>query len=124
MHKWAPTGNCKFSNGSRFFSVTDCLVINGQQGLCIQAVAVHSCINLFRPVLLLLLLLLLLGAAVSDMANGGQILLDARCCAGVRDRLTELGAVDARGYNDMQLAHAARAAMRQQTSGLLSSCLG
>jgi hypothetical protein len=58
------------------------------------------------------------------MANGGQILLDARCCAGVRDRLTELGAVDARGYNDMQLANAARAAMRQQTSGLLSYCLG
>ncbi|WIA42187.1 hypothetical protein OEZ86_009450 [Tetradesmus obliquus] len=68
--------------------------------------------------------LLQLAKAVSDMAHGGQILLDARACAGVRDRLTELGAVDARGYNDMQLAHAARAAMRQQTSGLLSYCLG
>ncbi|KAF6257722.1 hypothetical protein COO60DRAFT_1203083 [Scenedesmus sp. NREL 46B-D3] len=68
--------------------------------------------------------LLQLAKAVSDMANGGQVLLDARCCAGVRDRLTELGAVDACGYNDMQLANAARAAMRQQTSGLLSYCLG
>jgi hypothetical protein len=53
------------------------------------------------------------------MANGGQILLDGTTFAGIRDRLTELGTVDARGYNDKLWSAAAMAAMRQQTTGLL-----
>ncbi|KAF6255371.1 hypothetical protein COO60DRAFT_215437 [Scenedesmus sp. NREL 46B-D3] len=59
-----------------------------------------------------------LAKAVSDMANGGQILLEACCFADVRNRLTELGTVDHKGYNDKLLASATKAAMRQHTSCL------
>lgn len=54
------------------------------------------------------------------MAHGGQILLDGSSFAGIRDRLTELGTVDARGYNDKLWRAAAKAVMRQHTSGWLS----
>lgn len=83
------------------------------------------CLHTWLSDLLLMLLLLLLStacAAVSDMAHGGQVLLDARCFAGIRDRLTELGGVDHRGYNDVRLAQATRSAMRQHS--LLSRCFG
>lgn len=63
-------------------------------------------------------------AGVSDLAHGGQILLDRLTFSGIRDRLTELGGVDHRGYNDITLAQAARAAMRQQTSGLVCRLMG
>ena len=69
---------------------------------------------------MLLLLLLLPPAAVSDMANGGQVLLDACCFADVRNRLTELGTVDHKGYNDKLLASATKAAMQQHTSCLFN----
>eukprot|EP00878_Enallax_costatus_P019307 GHUV01020367.1.p1 GENE.GHUV01020367.1~~GHUV01020367.1.p1 ORF type:complete len:869 (+),score=259.19 GHUV01020367.1:252-2609(+) len=62
-----------------------------------------------------------LAKAVSDMANGGQVLLEANTFAVVRDRLTELGTVDHRGYNDKLRATASRAVMRQQTSCLFGS---
>lgn len=39
-------------------------------------------------------------AGVSDMANGGQVLLDEPTCAAVREWLAELGLVDHAGYND------------------------
>lgn len=39
-------------------------------------------------------------AVVCDMANGGQVLLEAVTFNAVRDRLTELGQVDHNGYND------------------------
>lgn len=45
--------------------------------------------------------------------------MDGASFAGIRDRLTELGTVDARGYNDKLWRAAAKAAMRQQTTGLL-----
>ncbi|WIA12661.1 hypothetical protein OEZ85_006309 [Tetradesmus obliquus] len=66
-----------------------------------------------------------LAKAVSDMANGGQVLLDACCFADVRNRLTELGTVDHKGYNDKLLASATKAAMQQHTSCLfnLLGCL-
>lgn len=62
-------------------------------------------------------------AAVSDIANGGQVLLEANTFHIVRNRLTELGTVDHRGYNDKLRASASRAVMKQQTSCLFS-CLG
>lgn len=60
---------------------------------------------------------------VSDLAHGGQVLLDSVTFAGIRDRLTELGGVDHRGYNDITVAVAARAAMKKQTAGLLCKLL-
>lgn len=39
-------------------------------------------------------------AVVCDLANGGQVLLEAVTFSAVRDRLTELGQVDHNGYND------------------------
>ncbi|KAF8059749.1 CSN6 [Scenedesmus sp. PABB004] len=65
-----------------------------------------------------------LAKGISELAHGGQVLLDAATCAGVRDRLAELGGVDHRGYNDATLAHAVRAAMRQHSAGLLCRHLG
>lgn len=35
-------------------------------------------------------------SAVSDMANGGQIIIEEGCFGGVRDRLTELGTIDSK----------------------------
>lgn len=57
------------------------------------------------------------------MANGGQILLEASCFEYVRDRLTELGTVDHKGYNDKLLAHATKTLMRQHTSCIFN-CVG
>jgi hypothetical protein len=54
------------------------------------------------------------------MANGGQVLLESCCFADVRNRLTELGTIDHRGYNDKLLASATKAAMRQHTSCLFN----
>lgn len=43
-------------------------------------------------------------AAVSDMANGGQILMESRTAEGVHDWLSDLGCVDHKGYNDKLLS--------------------
>ncbi|KAI8476209.1 MAG: hypothetical protein J3K34DRAFT_271511 [Monoraphidium minutum] len=45
-----------------------------------------------------------LAKVVSDMANGGQVLLDAATFERIKDSQEELGAVDHHGYNDRQLA--------------------
>jgi hypothetical protein len=59
---------------------------------------------------------------VSELAHGGQVLLEGSTFQGIRDRLTELGTVDARGYNDKLWRAAAKAALRQHTTGLLGLC--
>lgn len=56
------------------------------------------------------------------MAHGGQVLLDYSTFQGIRNRLTELGTVDARGYNDKLWRAAAKAALRRHTTGLLGLC--
>eukprot|EP00775_Hariotina_reticulata_P010840 gene10840-10996_t len=48
-----------------------------------------------------------LAKGVSEIANGGQVLLEAVTFAGVQDRVIELGAVDHRGYNDQLIDHVA-----------------
>eukprot|EP00775_Hariotina_reticulata_P004663 gene4663-4916_t len=74
--------------------------------------------------------LLELAKAVSDMANGGQIILEMGCFEGMKDNLTELGTVDHKGYNDHLLALATKAALRQHTNllfkliGCFKRCLG
>jgi hypothetical protein len=79
--------------------------------------------NTFCTLLVLVLVLLLCCcAAVSDMANGGQVLLDSSTFQGVRDRLTELSTVDARGYNVKLWTAAAKAVLRQHNTGLLGVC--
>jgi hypothetical protein len=40
-----------------------------------------------------------LGKAVSDMGCGGQVLMDERTFLDIKERLRELGAVDAAGIN-------------------------
>lgn len=75
--------------------------------------------QLFCLCLLFVLRLSYATTAVSDMANGGQVLLDGPSFEGIRDRLTELGTVDHRGYNDKLWRAAAKAAMRQHTTGLM-----
>ena len=46
--------------------------------------------------------------AVSEMANGGQILFDGSTAVAVRDRLAELGGVTQKGYNEQRLSEAYR----------------
>lgn len=63
-------------------------------------------------------------AAVSDMANGGQVLLEANTFNGVKNRLTEVGTIDHRGYNDKLRANASRALWQQTSMSWLTSCYG
>jgi len=39
-------------------------------------------------------------AGVSDVANGGQVLLEHNTFCAVQDWLGELGTIDQKGYND------------------------
>eukprot|EP00878_Enallax_costatus_P033120 GHUV01036507.1.p1 GENE.GHUV01036507.1~~GHUV01036507.1.p1 ORF type:complete len:715 (+),score=212.45 GHUV01036507.1:3-2147(+) len=61
-----------------------------------------------------------LAKMVSDMAHGGQVLMEANTFAVVRNRLTELGTVDHKGYSDKLRAVASKAVMRQQAPGFIS----
>eukprot|EP00878_Enallax_costatus_P015458 GHUV01016192.1.p1 GENE.GHUV01016192.1~~GHUV01016192.1.p1 ORF type:complete len:446 (+),score=127.76 GHUV01016192.1:4890-6227(+) len=57
-----------------------------------------------------------LAKAVSEMANGGQILFDASTAVAVRDRLAELGGVTHKGYNEQRLSEAYRLQATKRTS--------
>lgn len=53
-------------------------------------------------------LLSCVATAVSDMANGGQVLMESSTADVVRAWLTDLGAVDHKGYNDKLLTKSSR----------------
>lgn len=55
-------------------------------------------------------------AAISSMANGGQILLDSQTACAVNELLTELGSVDHNGYNDKLLTMAYHGMFRKQAT--------
>eukprot|EP00775_Hariotina_reticulata_P013223 gene13223-13354_t len=66
-----------------------------------------------------------LAKGVSDIANGGQVLLEAGTFAAVRDWLAELGTVDHKGYNEAlaAAAPAATVAAHSTVSRWLLGCL-
>lgn len=59
----------------------------------------------YRPCLCAVVLLVLCACAdyVSDVANGGQILLDENTFKAIKDSLSVLGTVNEAGYDDRQL---------------------
>jgi hypothetical protein len=61
---------------------------------------------------------------VSDVANGGQVLIDERTFKLVKHSLSALGTVDENGYNDKQLQQRlqARAAARMQMACAVRCC--
>lgn len=58
-------------------------------------------------------------AAVSGMANGGQVLLETNAAAAVCDLLIELGGVTHKGYSDKRLSEAYHAEVKRNTSKYL-----
>lgn len=58
-------------------------------------------------------------AAVSDMGNGGQVLIDHSTTMAARDWLGILGGVDHKGYNDQLILQAHRAGIKKQARSVL-----
>jgi hypothetical protein len=54
-------------------------------------------------------------AVVSDLGNGGQVLIDGPTFEQIKDRVQDLGAVDHYGYNDRMLVR------REQGGGLCAA---
>eukprot|EP00775_Hariotina_reticulata_P011064 gene11064-11220_t len=64
-----------------------------------------------------------LAKGVSDIANGGQVLLDEATCDAIRDRLPELGCIDHKGFNDKLLGSTAAVPQgMQQLTNRISRC--
>lgn len=74
--------------------------------------AVHACMPRFH-------LCRFIATAVSDMAHGGQILLESGTATSIRDWLTDLGGVDHKGYNDKLLLKSNKAHIKKQAQTAL-----